>query len=635
MQTLEQVSVPLAGPGLVNKSSKSYGQGEFSKLTNVIITPEGTLKKRPPVTGIGVGNNILDKVIGTFGSDVLLTKYNYVSNVAEVYRSTRHNGLDTITPTDPGIKAAMDAVTGFTGTERYYYIDGVFSYNNMLYFIYVAANRVFVSGTRYTYSSRTFIVPATYNFANPEQLISLPAFTGSVYAVETANFSESYTFSATEGVVPYRVVSSFTVHKDRVLLSIRDTVYFSKSADPTKWAVADDGGFFKFPGKSIKKILTIGDLIYSIFDTSVSLVSYSQGPNIDLKITTISDGVGGEDAAVYGDTIYLLGYKHLYAVNGSNVSKLMDLNVFLSVAITSVFGNGVSALNIAYASSLKIEVWDDGIYFYQRYLKYGATDKSIYHTRYTPGGYVYRLDLNNGHISKYAFGPGGTDYRISDSAPTSPSIRNANSRLYLLHSTDAISEVFYFTKNQVFYVFEGSTYLDVPFFGMDTYKLLSYKTACTIPIEIQISNFSPDGLMYLYRKFRSLELQADLPSLYTGAAFEPELELIVEAGIPTAYAGAEPFSTSKIISEVLNSGAISPNNFVTSYRYGVNQRARSVDITIQTKASIKAYSVTTSTLTAASDGVRKVVSTLMEIVDISTLWTPTKKGPSNSSSERA
>lgn len=637
MNINESVPVPLAGPGLVNKSSINYGPGEYSKLTNLVITPEGSIKKRRPVIGLhGSAFNTVapDKVVGVLGSDVLVGSYDYSTNTNKIYRSLSSNYLSGYNTTNEAtVQAAMDGVTGFAAPDRHYYVQGIFTYNSKMYWIYTATNRT-LSGSEYTYSRRTFIVPSNYNSNNPEQDFT-SVFDGQVYPVETANWTEKYTFSSSQGPIPYLPVSSFIVHKDRVLLSIRDTVYFSKATDPTKWAVSDDGGFFKFPGKSIKKILGLGDLIYALFDNSISIATYSTSPNSDLRINLISEGVGGEDASIYGGTIYVLGYRNIYTVNGSNVSKLLDLDTFLFNPRAWQKASAHNDLINAFASTLKIEVWDDAIYFYFRYLKFGATDKSIYHVKYESDGDMFRLDLNNGSISKFTFGYGGGSYQVADSVVTIPGERNSDSRMYLVHSLTTFGNIFYFAKNQLFYPFPNFKFDDAPYFAMDSYGFGGgpSKWCCTIPIEMEIKNFSPDGLFYLYRKFRTLELQSDLPSMHDGTAFVPELELSVEAGIPSSTGGPKPFGTVKVISEVLKS--IDPTNYVTSYRYGVNQRAKSIDISIRTRETIRNYYVDSLRLQAAEDGLRKIQATLMEISDITTLWTPTRKGSSNSSSERA
>lgn len=649
MNILEQAPIPLAGPGLVSKSSVNYGPGEYAKLTNLVISDAGTLKKRKPVIGLHSSTfnaDFPERVVGVLGSDALISKYDYVANTHKIYRSLSSNFLSLYSvSSDAAIKTAMDAVTGFTGTERYYYVQGIFTYNNTMYWIYLAVNRT-LAGSTYTYSSRTFIVPSTYNYTNPDQDVGQATYTGSVYAVETANWSESYVFSATQGPVPYIPVVSYFVHKERVIIASRDTVYFSKATDPTKWAVADDAGFFKFPGKSIKKVLALGDLIYTVFDTSIHVATYGTSPNVDLRIDLISDGVGGEDAALYGDTLYVLNFTNIYVVKGSNVSKLVDIDTFLGNTPGWQSTNQATTLNQAFAPSLKIHVWDDAIYFYFRQIRIAAADKSIFHVRYqsyTPygGADMFRLDLKNGHISRFTFGYGGANYLVADSVTTISAVRNSDSRMYLMHADSFFGNIFYFAKNQKFYPNPANPLSNTPYFGLDSYGFGGGpdKNTCTIPIEMQIKNFSPDGLSYMYRKFRSLEMQADLPSMHTGAVYEPELELVVEAGIPTAYAGAKPYNSTKVISEVLGpSGVeIATSNIVTSYRYGLNQRARNIDVTLRTRASIKSYYSGSTNFQEGGtyNGIQKALATLMELVDITTLWTPSNKGASNSSSERA
>lgn len=646
---LESSPVPLGGLGLVNKVSGNYGPGEYSKLTNVFITPEGTLRKRKPVLGLitdAFDTKSPDKFVGNIGTDVFVAKYDYTTNRAQVYRSLNDNFLNLFDPNggEVAIRTAMDAVTGFNTSERYYYVEGMFNYGTQLYWIYVAVDRVTVgtSGNTFDFKRRTFIVPSTYNYQSPEQNLFQPNFTGSVYPVETANIVESITFGASVGPIPYAPIVSFMVHKERVLIASKDTVYFSKATDPTKWAVSDDGGFFKFPGKTIKRIVTVGDLIYAIFDSSIALATYGTGPNTDLRITLISEGIGGEDGVLYGDTIFVINYKSIYTVNGSNVSKLADIDPSFLAMTDRMWQVATASFDMrsAYSLNLRLSIFDDGIYFYLRYVRFAENDKSIYHIRYETSysTYMYRMDLNNGHVSKYTFGYGGTDYRIADTFVSIPSSRGSDSRLYFMHNnSNFFGSVFYSSKVSLFY--GANTPIQGVFaHGMDEYTYsVNNRRVCTIPVEIQIKNFSPDGLKYIYRKFRALELQADVPMLHDGTDYLPELELLVEAGIPKISGGASIFTKNAVISQILGDPTTSPAppNYVTSYKYGVNQRSKSVDITIKTRDTIKTIYVSSSTLQDSAANIAKVLSTLMEIVDLTTLWTPTSKGPSNSSSERA
>lgn len=641
MQTLEQVPIPLVGPGLVNKTSDTYGPGEYKEFTNLVITPEGTLKKRRPVQGLFgyLATPLTEKCVGSWGSDVVLANYDYPTNEPYLYRSRRVYGtsegtyyLNLLPGLPAGLKANIDGQTAFAGT-RAYYIEGLLQYNNLSYAIILATNKV-VAGANITYSMRTFVVQGTFAAQNPDASSAL-VLNATATPVESANISETYTTADFNAVPIFPVVSHF-IHKERFVIVSRDTVYFSKATDPTKFLVADDGAFFKFPGKLIKKVVPVNDLLYVIFDNSVSVITYNTSPNTDAQIKQISDGIGGEDAVLYGDTVYLLSYKYIYALNGTNLTKIVDLDIFLRSTFGYTPGTQHDNLGAGASPSLKLNVWDDGIYFYLRKLKFGSSTGSIFHVHPVAFGEMYRFDLNLGYISKYTFGYTDRVCKIADSATTRPSVRNSNDRFYLMSKNEALTQfdVFYFNKNQTFCPFPSGV-VEADNYGIDAYTHTDNTTqnCMIIPVELTLPNFSPEGLRYMYRKFRSLQIQADLSSLtVVGNNLGAELELNVSAGLPATLGGAAPYTDQYFISEPLFE--LEATRHVGSYRYGINQRAKDLTVNIKTRDAVK---VTFNSMDIYNDvnGSKVLQASLLEFVNLALIWSETNRGPTNYNKDRA
>lgn len=644
MKVLEQASIPLGGPGLVDRASDAYGPGEYKNLTNLVITPEGTLKKRRPVQGLfsGITNYLDEKIIGTWGSDVVYASYDYVGNNGYARRSRRIYGGGEGTFNDnliSGLPAALltdiQAKTGFpAGANTNYLIEGIFQYNNQCYVIILAVNRSTALPIT-TYNSRLVIVQGTFFWQNPNAAGG-PVLSTACSNIESANWTESYT-TADWNAVPNIPMPSFFMYKERLFVATRDTLYFSRATDPTKFATVDDGGFIKFPGKTIKKVVPVGDLIYVIFDASISVLSYNTSPNTDAQVRVISDGVGGEDAVLYGDLVYVLSYKYLYGLSGSNVTKLADIPAaFLQNNIGATSGASNADLTAGQAPSLKLEVWDDGVYYYLRKLKYATVAGHISHIH--PVGYsdMYRLDLSNGHTSKFTFGYGTRNMMVADSISTRPSNRNPNDRFYLMGKTESTTtfDIFYFSKNQTFCAFP-SGFVVADKYGIDAYthSNATHQNCCTIPIELTLLNYSPDSFRYMYRKLRTLMMQADLPSFTPNSTVSAELELNIYAGLPTTLNGTNPFAKQHLISEPVS--GLEPSRHVSSYRYGVNQRAKDISINIKTRDSVKTSFVNSMTIHNDFNPAKVLANSLMEIVDLSLIWSETNRGPTNYGKERS
>lgn len=664
MQNLEQASIPLIGPGLYPRVSDQYGPGEYKKFKNLNITPEGTLRKRRPVNGLinkGIGANA-DKIIGSWGSDVLFTGHDSINRRPYISRSVSGLYIEPINYTSAAsnktdlIAATNSSVYALGSEYNNVYLEGMLSYNKSIYGIFVLSftNADTVSTRNYSYE--IYVLKSnSYNYQNPStnedlSFISNTLLPSGQSSVEYSQYPTGRSITHTNFntippsgnlPIPEKAVTGFSVHKERLLIAVDDTVYFSKATDPTDFRVSSGGGFFRFPGQKIKKVVSLNDLIYVFFDSSIFVITYNTDPNIDPQIRRISDGVGGEDATVYGDLIYFINYGSIYIVKGLNVSKLIDLEILTHTVVTHRVANDLVALTtFAYKSSLKLDAWNNGLYFYERQLRFGTPDESIHHTRYASYGPMYRLDLDSGYISEYTFGISTKSYPVADSIVSYPSTLNSESSLFLYHSNTnaSFSNFFYFNNIQSFFYSPTEFYQDTPWYGVDSYQKEGVQEleVVTIPIELELSNFSPDAVKYFIKKFRSILIQANLSSFKYGTSpnftVENELLLTVEAGL-SDFSGAHPFIKTVILQQPLN-GDISIPAVVAS-RHGINQKARSLSINIKTRSEVVALTRSWTEYNLTNLGQEKIESTNFELVDISVLWTPSRRGPTNSLVERS
>lgn len=648
--------VPLAGPGYVGRKSRAYGPGEYRDLKNVVITPQGTLKKRLPVQGYRYnwsGATPINKFIGHWGSDAVLTRYDSVNNQSVLFRRIEsNNSLAAIGITNwAAFKTALDTASAYgAGHTHFYIVEGIFQYNNSNYFIVLHAAYI-TSGTATTYKTKYYIVKGNYNYLHPERndditfdtvgLVPFISLSDVVDPDSGANHSSSF--------LP---ITSFFMHKDRLVVAVRDTVYLSKATDPQKFSVSDDGAFFKFPGKYLKQVLALGDAIYCIFDNSISYATYNQGPNTDLQVRTISEAVGGEDACTYGNTIYLLKSESIYSIVGTNVSKLIDFEfpVYEGPKSRKYARSDMAA---AISPSYKIVAFDDGLYFFSRnhtfFQNNGHTSQTIFKGVSTN---LYRLDLNNGHISRYTYTALETTVEavIKDIfIPSVESIQTDQPAMFILAgSTDNTASVC-FSHSPVSYFYYDTTvtgrYDDVTEHGLDSFsvKFGNNYYVRPVPVEIHLSGVTPDELKYYKKKFHSIMIEANVPSWCPGnpvgapqGGWQAELELNVIAGANLddeglVHSSFTPYAAPTFTHLIKSPLFIAPNNSVLGHRYGCLQRANAVDIQIKTRDDVlNSFFKYYDELAPAFEGKNQLLLSIMEIVDISTLWQPTGRKPTGS-----
>jgi hypothetical protein len=182
----------------------------------------------------------------------------------------------------------------------------------------------------------------------------------------------------------------------------------------------------------------------------------------------------------------------------------------------------------------------------------------------------------------------------------------------------------------------GSTvkvFADLPHYSLDSYGTDDGLDLVVAPINVMIRviGLSPDTMKYMNKKFRSLEIQADYPSICLGnPAVDPfvgELELVVQGGSEFVEA------SRAILKEVLQNKK--PTNGTKGFRYGVNQRASSVNVILKTRDIVIPHFKKWDTYFSDQPSRDQVSGSLLEIVDLRMLWTPSRRGPTNYSRDRS
>lgn len=655
MATLEATPIPLEGPGYSGRKSKFYTPGEYLDLKNVVISSQGTLKKRLPAQGLKYGfvNPVLNKFIGQWGSDAVYSVYDTGGNNSNLFRRIESSrSVSSINITNwAALKTALNTASAYPGGYTHsYIIEGIFQYNNSNYYIVLHA-AFLEAAPDATYKTNYYIVKGNYNYLHPERNDSITfVTTGLVPFITLTDIVTSFTGSSQSSA--FLPVTSFYMHKDRLVVAVRDTVYLSKPTDPQLFSVVDDGAFIKFPGKYLKQTIAFGDAIYAIFDSSVSYITYNQGPNTDLQVRSISEIVGGEDACIYGGVIYLLRSNSIYAINGMNISKILDIDFPLYEG-PKPLKTGRAFMSTAVFPSYKIIGFDDGLYVLSRNHSFLANNCHIAQTVFKGvSSNLFRIDLNNGHISRFTYAAldtGPTEALLKDLfIVTNQSIQTEQSSFYILGSnldnTSSIScthsPISYFNYSNI----GDIRYDDVQEHGLDVFSVAAGNDfhVRSIPVNIHISGLAPDNYKYLKKKFHSIMIEANFPSWVSGlpggvdGGWEAELELNVLVGanlddsgvIHSSFPSYDPPTFTHIINVPL---FIAPNNSVLGYRFSALQRAKAIDIQIKTRDSVLNGPFKSITdLQDVDEGKLQLLLSIMEIVDITTLWSPTKRKPTGS-----
>jgi hypothetical protein len=637
MQDTEVLSVPFAGRGQVDNASGVYFPGDYESLRNVIITPEGTLRKREPAKGLRHDRTVpIHKIIGSWGPHILFSSFDNVGGNPRVLYSSKFTEIKPATLSNlAAFKTTLATQSGYSSGTSYVLIEKMFQYLDDMYAVIVHSNKDTV-GAITTFTRKLYVVKIIdYNNATSHSdiviefdltLANLVSFGTQTTAIDT---------SAPFRLIPVPPVPNSFTFKERAWVASGDTLYFSKATDVIKFAPGDDGGFFKFPAKVIKDVVALGDLIYVIFEDSIHVITYNTSPNVDAKVSIISSGEGGKSATVYGDTVFVLNHTSIYTVNGTNVSKLLDLTVPLTSTIASVGATNLNTLTDASVTDLKIVAYKNALYVLARRIHYnnasgtidGINFKSDVYTIYTTGR-MFRISLDNGSCSQYHYSQTVAKWHAADLAVVffGAGVEESSRLFVLLANT---TEVRY---GSIFHSFEGIYSGGLPpskitDYGLDSFVDEDDETSLTVgPIEclISIKNIIPDGVGYWQKKWRVLQIQGKLPSTILDAEAD-EQDLSVPY-VPELLVSVQAFNKAHqlVMSTAFSELEFSNNRAEASsgYAYAINQRSPSMGIVIQTRTDYEPRD-----WGDISDPY--ILASKLELVDLSFLWTKLRSMSNN------
>lgn len=635
MQDVEVAPVTLTGRGHVQSESEAYVPGDYYSLQNMIITPEGTLKKRLPAHGFFHNNTIkLNKIVGSWGPNVMYASYNEATGEPLIYQSLNDTqivpcNLLNMVP----FKAALVTASGFSVGTNFLLVEGFVQYGEVQYAIVLHSNVQYdvfnPNSARYTQKYYSVRVDGYSNSqATAQAFMTFDSAPSSLVPFATF-FVDHNTFS--HRAVPTNPVAGYKIFKERFFIAVGDTVYFSKGTDPAKFATVDDGGFFKFPGKVIKSFEAIGDNIYVIFENSISVINYSTSPNVDAKVTVISEGVGGKSSCVYTGSVYVLDHFNIHVIQGNNVSKLIELNVPLTSTNKVTYPVSYNDLSNGKVIGLHMEAFADALYVTKRWVKF-ASNGSIYYTKYEGSGEVYRVDLKDGNTSKHVYKQNAVTHLPADLAVVSFGFGiEESSRLHVMCASSAANSYSGFHHSLFDGFMIGPAYgnvLDILEHGLDSFSNAAGTSLLISPIEVdlELRGFSPDQLFYKQKKWRSVQVQANLPVITLNSTVDAvpvwagELELTLFAHNKFIQA----LSSAHLLSEVLY--ANSPAVGVNGYKYGINQRTPSLGMRIKTRSD---YTPKDYTQFALAQGLDYIKASQCEIVELSLLWSHIKSLSNN------
>lgn len=491
-----QAPIPLSGRGLIDRNNGDYLSGEYRRLMDVEIDSDGSLISRRSVRPIyGTADN-LDAVttkmsnpynyLGNYESFAVVWDKDYIRVISDYSSYSRYDWWSIAgMPVGSGANPAHYPV----GFHRYNGINHMITYKNV------------VAGTEFHVYTDTFAGahPSGTTFADFADNTVLPT-------------TSSY------GGTP-KFIKSF-VHKDRLWIVTDKTAFFSKPTDFLNFA-APDGGFFKFNEQTINDAIALKDSVYIICDSAVYVITYSSDPNIDAIVRKISDGIGGDSAAVYEDNIYFVKADILYSISNNSVIKTLDLSLnYLKLSDTTL--------------STKMVSFGDYLVFL-RYRKYGYAVGGVLSpipaqfniinllavppAESVPG--LFFLNMTNGAVHGVTFGDKVEAASMWDRGypidiMVSP-VESFDNEFYLHILTGASS----WLDIPGVISAEGYTYVMArgrPLFSNDLPYDRLYNYTSQVPsnvnynLDIEVASFVPDGNEYFFKKFRTLMFMGKLPA---------------------------------------------------------------------------------------------------------------------------
>lgn len=295
--------IPLGGSGFIAKENGNFLPGEYKRLSNLEIDSSGFLINRRnvySVHGENTGAAVVpiqnpQRFLGNMGS------YSIISKGDTQFIAGESTFLELWRLSEGG---------GPAGPISYSQFLGFFRYNNRNYWLVFEFNSA-ISVSLVLYYDVDIPVPDIPETYAPGYGASLTREVLLTFASDTTDFYE----------FQFR---NFFIYKERLWIATTVGLYFSAATDPTEFAVADGGGFFKHPGNRVNYAFAIKDNVYTLCDDAVYAMTYSTDPNVDSSERPLSDTIGGEMGCVHLDTPYFINNLGIFVINGNNIDKVMD-----------------------------------------------------------------------------------------------------------------------------------------------------------------------------------------------------------------------------------------------------------------------------------------------------------------------
>lgn len=297
VNTNVQSPVVLAGPGLRYKDFGNYGPGEYRELSNVEVTPQGTLRTR---------RAIVQPAQGTLDYTNVLRFVGLVDNFTWAVSETAFIpvGEQVYAGAIPDVPTALPDQAG----NHYHQVVGFFKYNNLYYWL--TENFDGVNVKFYVYSAAT--INAT--FASMEASKALIT-TVTPQTPDLEAYQNSF--------------KKFFIFKDRLFLVTHAGVWFSKATDPKVWAVPS-GGFFKVPDQEINDAVAVNDSVYIATNKTLHVFSYSVDPNADGYMRPLTGDLGAWSLCVNEGRVYASNKYGLFSITNIGVSRVLDFEQILT-----------------------------------------------------------------------------------------------------------------------------------------------------------------------------------------------------------------------------------------------------------------------------------------------------------------
>lgn len=664
MQENIQGPVELAGAGYTYRPNDKYEPGEYRRLLNMDITNDGTVVNRPSAQGyLHSPTHQLFRTIGTSSSTAAVTSAGEVAGIEDIYyygygtgeASWGFTSSDFNTYFVPLLDSATESIAG-TRSSKELQFQGTFKYNDRHYLLVFYTFNIVATNTKYG----CLLVLSAPGLGTVLPPASTFTYNGSILSTESWNISNLNFMLLSR---PKFKVPNFILQGERLWFASEDTVYFSAATSPDNFA-SPSGGFFKFADMNIKKILNVGDLIYVFGDSSIKIIQYATDPNTDARVTNVSGVVGAEDAVVLGDSIYCIKPNALYEVRGTNVSKVMDLKIdFVRTDDRPVISRADTTIHPedAWSFNLKLEAFNNSLYIIPRFVLYfanmTASTAHPYKVYYAPQNLVgltnpnldpqvgmYHLNMDNGALSQYVFGSNGVP--IDCIYIPVEDILNQTRLLVLGYHSDEGWRAFSFGTRPRFYFSSSNAYYEqVDDFCLDACGGNGSELRYEIPIfMLWIRHFSPDNLRNIIKKFRRISLEANLPTYWDTASstYKPLFKLQVWAGLAQSIIGDTNIDTkSALLNEVIIPSTLNDGQAISaSYAYGINQRARQVDIFVGSYdysnptglsryglfAPLSYTQAEINALSSSSNLIPVIQAPAFEVSDIRTYWSYLGRG---------